>query len=76
MTEHLVRRGLGLDELAPPAYLVAHFKQSLRQLLADGETKLPDHAIDAEWHLWPDVSNRMENLSLDIKYLVKDALCV
>ncbi|KAK4234782.1 hypothetical protein C8A03DRAFT_46961 [Achaetomium macrosporum] len=48
LTESLVRRGLGVEHFVNAADLVPHFKRSLRQLLADGETKLPDHPKDTK----------------------------
>lgn len=76
MTEHLVRVGLGLEEFATPAVLVAHCKKSLRQLLVNGEAELPDLARDADWEAKGDGYDATDNISYGLKMILKAALKV
>jgi hypothetical protein len=76
ITEHLVRVGLGLKEFAMPAVLMAHCKKSLRQLLVNGEAKLPDLAHDADWKAKGDGYNATDNISDGLKMMLKTALQV
>lgn len=70
-----MRRGLGLDELAPSAYLVAHFRASLRQLLsADGQTKLKDLNTDSNFDASGDVTDRIDHIQYVLKGIVRDAV--
>jgi hypothetical protein len=76
MTEHLVRRGLGVTDFANPADLVPHFKRSLRQLLADGEAALPDHPMDTDWDSCGDVRSLTDERHYLLKCLLGDACTV
>ncbi|KAH6844717.1 hypothetical protein B0I37DRAFT_167305 [Chaetomium sp. MPI-CAGE-AT-0009] len=52
LTEHLVRRGLGLQQPVAPADLVAHFKSFHRQFVVNGEDQFPaedPHARDLDY---------------------------
>ncbi|KAK3297942.1 uncharacterized protein B0H64DRAFT_458567 [Chaetomium fimeti] len=76
ITEHLVRMGLGLKEFATPAVLMAHCKKSLRQLLVDGETQLPDLAHDADWRARGDGHDAIDKMSFALKRVFESALKV
>ncbi|KAH6851204.1 hypothetical protein B0I37DRAFT_445112 [Chaetomium sp. MPI-CAGE-AT-0009] len=71
ITEHLVRRGLGLKEFATPAVLMAHCKKSLRQLFVNGETQLPDLAHDGDWR-----AKGPDYISSSLRQMLEDALRV
>jgi hypothetical protein len=74
MTENMVRHGLGLDELAPAEYLVAHFRESLRRLLSDGQTKLEHLDTDSDLND-PGYQGAMINrIQYVLKCVVRDAL--
>ncbi|KAK4234262.1 hypothetical protein C8A03DRAFT_37971 [Achaetomium macrosporum] len=47
--ESLVWEGLGLREFVTAADLIPHFKKSLRLLVDDGLTKIPDRDHDVNW---------------------------
>jgi hypothetical protein len=48
-TEILVREGLGLTEVFRAADLIPHFKKSLRPLIVDGLSKIPDRDQDVNF---------------------------
>jgi hypothetical protein len=73
MTDNLGRRGLGLDELAPTEYLVAHFRESLRQLLSDSQIKLKHLDTDSDLDASGDVTVRINYIQYILKCLVRKA---
>ncbi|EAQ86903.1 predicted protein [Chaetomium globosum CBS 148.51] len=76
ITDHLVRMGLGQKEFATAAVLMAHCKTSIRQLLVDGETRLPNLVHDADWKAKGDEHDEADVISHHLKMVLHYALRV
>jgi len=63
LTDSLVREGLGLPKFATPADLVPHFRTSLKSLVADGKTRIPDIPSDKHWPHADDVDDSSHELN-------------
>ncbi|KAK4040413.1 hypothetical protein C8A01DRAFT_46227 [Parachaetomium inaequale] len=74
MTEHLVRRGLGQEDPLTPPCLVAYFKASLRQIVANADVEIPDDANDGDLNYLGDPRNPRDASNEDIKCLLRYAL--